>query len=149
MLIIIISVSVNKYYILDLSEKIKLIPRRKIEDARGWFLKVIDGKEDNLPPYTGEVYLTYAAPLQTKGEHYHHKANEWFTLLEGKSRVKLLDTTSGERLEILLDAHVSETLFIPAGIAHAFDNLSETSDFLLLAYTDQHYDPADTIPLKW
>lgn len=132
-----------------LLDKIRLIPRRKIKDNRGWFLKVIDGKEQGLPNFTGEVYLTYATPLQKKGEHYHPKANEWFTLLQGQSRVRLFDIITNEQHEIFLDAANPQTLFVPSGIAHAFDNLSETADFLLLAYTDQLYDPIDTIPLKW
>jgi dTDP-4-dehydrorhamnose 3,5-epimerase-like enzyme len=132
-----------------ISEKIKIISRRKIEDHRGWFLKVIDGKEESLPNHTGEVYLTYAKPLQTKGEHYHPIAKEWFTLLQGKCRVRLLDMETKEKMVILLDSDTAQTLFIPSGIAHAFDNMSESTDFLLLAYTDQIYDPCDTISIKW
>jgi dTDP-4-dehydrorhamnose 3,5-epimerase-like enzyme len=128
-----------------LSEKIKFIPRRKIEDTRGWFLKVIDGKEDNLPNYTGEVYLTYATPLQTKGGHYHPLANEWFTLLTGKCLVKLKDIETGETLELHLESEKPQTLFVPNNVAHSFTNLSATQEFLLLAYSDQLYKPEDTI----
>lgn len=43
---------------MTLRDKIQIIPRRLLVDDRGWFLKVITGKENGLPPYTGEVYLT-------------------------------------------------------------------------------------------
>ena len=36
------------------------------------------------------------------------------------------------------------TVFIPNGVAHIVVNNSD-KDFILLAYTDKLYDPADTI----
>lgn len=38
----------------------------------------------------------------------------------------------------------AKTIMIPNGIAHAFLNESD-EDFILLAYTDQLYNPNDTI----
>jgi len=130
---------------MNLEQKIKIIKRNRIEDSRGWFLKVINGFEENLPQFTGEIYLTMATPNQTKGCHFHNKANEWFTLLEGNCLVKLFDLDTNERLEIILDADNPQTLYVPNNIAHCFINLNDNSNFLLLAYTDQLYDPADTI----
>ncbi|WP_316810271.1 WxcM-like domain-containing protein [Pedobacter heparinus] len=127
-----------------LESKIKLIERKKIEDSRGWFLKVINGLEDNLPGYTGEVYLTNATPGEAKGGHYHPKANEWFTLITGSCKVKLVDLSTGEKLTIPLSSSHPQTLYVPNQIAHIFIN--DTSDeFILLAYSDQLYLPEDTI----
>ena len=83
---------------MRLEEQIQIIPRNLIQDERGWFLKVITGKEDHLPQYTGEVYLTMAKPGQAKGGHFHRKANEWFTIIEGESVLKLEDTTTHEKM---------------------------------------------------
>ena len=132
-----------------LKNKISFIPRRKIEDSRGYFYKVIDGKEVGLPAYTGEVYLTMAKPCEAKGGHFHPLANEWFTLLRGACLVKLIDRATGEKLELTLTEAKAETLFIPNNIAHIFINESETDDFLLLAYTDQLFNPEDTIPVNF
>ncbi|MEL6720299.1 MAG: WxcM-like domain-containing protein [Bacteroidota bacterium] len=133
---------------ISIKEKIKIIKRRKIEDSRGWFLKVIDGKEANLPSHTGEVYLTMALPGEIKGGHYHNKANEWFTLIEGKCEVRLEDMETKERYIFSLEGREPLTLFVPAKIAHAFVNNEESTKFILLAYTDQLYDPVDTIPYQ-
>jgi len=130
---------------MALKDKIEIIERKKLGDSRGWFLKVIDGKEKGLPDHTGEIYLTHASGLdQVRGNHYHPKAKEWFTLLEGKAELKLKDMDTDELYSIMLDEDTPQTIVIPANVAHAFVNTQE-EPFLLLAYTDELYDPKDTI----
>lgn len=129
---------------MSLNNKIKSIPRRLISDDRGWFIKVIDGKEEGLPAYTGEVYLTNASPGQAKGGHYHEKANEWFTLITGDCELKIVDILTGEKKTLFLSSSKSETIYIPSNIAHVFINNSSV-DFILLAYSDQLFVPEDTI----
>lgn len=132
---------------MKLVDKIQIIPRRLLLDDRGWFLKVITGKEDGLPPYTGEVYLTMGKPGQVKGEHYHPIANEWFTVIAGESKLIVEDVETRERLELDLCFDDAKTIMIPHGIAHAFMNTSN-QDLVVIAYTDQLYVPQDTIAYK-
>ena len=127
-----------------LKKRIIIISRKLIKDERGWFLKVIDGKEDCLPQYTGEVYFTSATPGQSKGSHYHAIAKEWFTLIKGKAILELEDVRSFEKMKIELDAENPVTVFIPPFIAHTLVNNFD-NDFILCAYTDKLYDPKDTI----
>jgi len=129
-----------------LANKITIIERKKLGDTRGWFMKVIDGYEEGLPNHTGEIYLTYASRLnQVRGDHYHDKATEWFTLLQGQCELKLMDIESKEVITMDLSADTPKTVVIPPNVAHAFINTQE-EPFLLLAYTDELYDPVDTIP---
>ena len=125
-------------------DKVQIIKRRLIADERGWFLKAITGTEENIPSHTGEVYLTMAKPGQAKGGHYHPEAVEWFTLIEGEGLLKLEDMETHQKMEIPMSLEKAETVFIPNGVAHLVMNLSERN-FILLAYTDKLYDPADTI----
>lgn len=129
-----------------LKDKIKIIDRKLLSDNRGYFLKIITGKEEGLPNYTGEIYVTLAKPGEKRGGHYHLKANEWFTLLQGECALFLEDVNTKEKLSIELFAPHPKTIFVPPYIAHVFTNTSVSNDFLLLAYTDQLYNPADTIP---
>jgi len=129
---------------MRLEDKIKIIPRKKLQDERGWFLKVIDGKEENLPDYTGEIYITSAVKDEVRGNHYHKKATEWFTLIQGKADLILEDINTNERLEMKLDSENPFTVVIPPFIAHAFVNKIE-EPFILVAYTDELYDPKDTV----
>lgn len=127
-----------------IKDKIKIIPRNKIQDSRGWFLKIINGLEENLPQFTGEIYMTSAIHGESKGEHYHSIANEWFLLIKGKCKLKLYDIIDNEYLEIVLDDNLPRTIFVPSKIAHCFENNSD-ENFMLIAYTDRLYDPSDTI----
>lgn len=126
-------------------DKVKIIPRRLIADDRGWFLKAITGTEENIPPHTGEVYLTMGKPGQAKGGHYHPTAVEWFTVIEGSALLKLEDMETHEHRCIELSLEKAITVFIPSNVAHVVINNSDR-DFILLAYTDKLYDPKDTIP---
>ncbi len=132
---------------MTLKDRITIIERKKLGDSRGWFMKVIDGKEEGLPDdHTGEIYLTHASGKgQVRGNHYHNKAKEWFTLLQGRAELKLMDMKTEEVITIELLDNEPKTIVIPPGVAHAFLN-TEEEPFLLLAYTDELYDPADTIP---
>jgi dTDP-4-dehydrorhamnose 3,5-epimerase-like enzyme len=129
---------------MSIQDKIKIIQRNKLKDSRGWFLKIINGHEEDLPQFTGEIYITSAIPGETKGEHYHSIANEWFTLIEGKCKLKLYDIVENEYFEIDLEGDLPRTIFVPSGIAHSFENNSH-DNFIVIAYTDKLYDPADTI----
>ena len=124
--------------------KVRIIPRRLIADDRGWFLKAITGTEEDIPSHTGEVYLTMGKPAQAKGGHYHPEAVEWFTIIEGSAILKLEDMETHERRDIEMPFEKAQTVFIPNGVAHIVVNNSD-KDFILLAYTDKLYDPADTI----
>lgn len=125
-------------------DKVEIIQRRLLSDERGWFLKAITGKEESLPSHTGEVYLTMGKPGQTKGCHYHPQAVEWFTLIQGEAILKLEDIVTHKKVDIEMSLEKAITVFIPNNIAHAVVNKSNT-DFILLAYTDKLYDPADTV----
>ena len=131
---------------MSLVGRIRIIPRKLLEDERGWFLKVIEGSEKGLPPYTGEVYLTMALPGQTRGSHYHKIAQEWFTVVQGSAIALLRDMETGEDLELNFSASEPVTLYVPPGIAHTFRNLSRPPEpMILVAYSDRPYDPADTV----
>ena len=129
-------------------ENVRIIPRRLIADDRGWFLKAITGTEENIPSHTGEVYLTMGKPGQAKGGHYHPEAVEWFTIIEGSAILKLEDMETHEAREIEMSLEKAITVFIPNNVAHIVVNNSD-KDFILLAYTDKLYDPADTIAHKF
>jgi dTDP-4-dehydrorhamnose 3,5-epimerase-like enzyme len=132
---------------MTIQEQIRLIPRQFRGDARGWLLKVIDGRERDLPPHTGEVYITMALPGQVRGNHFHHQCSEWFTVLQGEADVVLSVPGTGERLEMQLSAETPMTLFVPAGVAHAFRNPANSGNaMLLIAYASALYHISDTVP---
>ena len=134
--------------IKSVSERIEIIPRNKIEDNRGWFLKAITGYEKGLPKHTGEVYIVFSENGASRGGHYHKEAKEWFTLLSGCAKLHLKDILTNELMSIDLDSSKPLTIVIPPFIAHRFDAIEKES-FLLLAYADVIYDSTDTIVLDY
>lgn len=132
---------------MRLIDQVRFLPRRLIADQRGWFLKVLDGGEEDLPGAVGEVYLTMAVPGQARGNHYHPACAEWFTIVEGSAQLLVADPVSGERAEWTLDSSTPQTVYMPAGLAHVFVNPADAQrNFLLIAYAANRYDPADTVP---
>ncbi|MCS3265262.1 WxcM-like domain-containing protein [Bacteroides fragilis] len=85
-------------------------------------------------PYQGE----------SRGGHYHNRAIEWFTLVEGNAVLKLEDIRTNEKKEIYLNDQEPVTVFVPPHIAHEFINI-DSVPFIVIAYTDQLYKPEDTI----
>ena len=83
---------------------IQLIRREYRRDDRGWLLKVLTGREDHLSSAVGEFYLVMAEPGEVRGNHYHERTSEWFTVVLGRARLLVLDPTTGERGEYALDA---------------------------------------------
>ena len=130
---------------MSLAEKIQIIDRELLSDDRGWFLKVMTGFEDKLPPRTGEIYLSMAGPGRWKANHYHLTTSEWFTLFAGQVKVILEDILTKERLELSMNAAEPKTLFVPPGIAHIFINESKDTEMILLVYSENTYDPSDTV----
>lgn len=127
---------------------IRLIPRVLHLDERGWLVKVIDGTEERLPATLGEVYVTMALPGQSRGNHYHTKTSEWFTVVVGSAEITVIDPTSGETRCHSLTADSPVTIYIPSGIGHIFTNpTGATESMILIAYADRPYDPNDTILL--
>ena len=133
---------------MRLKDRIRIIERKRISDTRGWFLKVINGKEDFLPSYTGEVYLISADPGECRANHYHNKANEWFSLVKGEAEMIIEDIVTKERMTLSLTEESPKTVYVPAGIAHSFINTGNTS-YILVTYTDELFIPEDTIAYKF
>lgn len=130
--------------IKSLSKRVDIIPRNKIEDSRGWFLKIITGNENGLPSFTGEIYTVCSINGASRGGHFHKEATEWFTLLTGTASLHLKDVNSNESLIIELAADDPKTIVVPPNVAHRFDAKGNGS-FLIIAYTNLFYRAEDTI----
>jgi dTDP-4-dehydrorhamnose 3,5-epimerase-like enzyme len=131
----------------EVKPKVQIIERKLLTDARGWFLKAIDGNEPNNP-FPCEVYITSAKPGESKGGHYHEKAQEWFTLLKGEALLTIINIDTIEKTEFILSELNPGTIYMPHRFAHNFLNIGN-EDYILLAYTDRVYDKDDTITFQF
>jgi dTDP-4-dehydrorhamnose 3,5-epimerase-like enzyme len=129
-----------------LRDKVQLISREYHADGRGWLVKVITGAEEHMDPRLGEVYVTSANPGQVRGNHYHTRTSEWFTVIQGTVMAVIVDPATGERLGWTPRESEHVTMSVPPGIAHAFKNPeTSTNAAVLIAYADQRYEPLDTV----
>lgn len=124
--------------------QVETIRRSHISDKRGSFLKIMHGAEPGLPAAMGEIYLVRGYPGQSRANHYHEVATEWFTLISGTAILKLIDVKTAASMTLTLDAVNPITVKVPPMIAHSFVN-SGNEDFVLIAYSDERYASADTI----
>jgi dTDP-4-dehydrorhamnose 3,5-epimerase-like enzyme len=108
-------------------------------DERGRLIEIFKGGALERENW-GQVYLFTVNPGVTRGNHYHTAKNEWFHLASGKADLILQDTATGERTVIELDEGRPESVFIPAGTAHAVHN-QNPFPALIIAYIDQEFDP--------
>jgi len=128
-------------------EAVRVIERQLRGDQRGWLLKLLDGYEEGLGERQGEVYAVMALPGEVRGNHYHPLASEWFTVVRGRAiaAVGEIDTPARQTYELSIDAPT--TLYVPAGLAHAFVNPRDAREpFILVVYANLRYDPGDTVP---
>lgn len=127
-----------------LNDKIAIYSRILLQDERGWFVKVIDGSEVDLPKSSREIYVTSAKPGESRGGDYSIKTNKWFSLIIGQAILVLEDIESKERVELELSSEEIKTIYVPHGIANKFIN-SGSGDFVLVTYADNMYDKNDII----
>jgi dTDP-4-dehydrorhamnose 3,5-epimerase len=88
-----------------------------------------------------QIYVATILPGKIRGNHYHKKKSEWFTIFNGKVKVVIEDIKTKEKKEIILDSSEEYIyrIFLKAGVAHAFKNISD-STVVLVAYMNKIYD---------
>jgi dTDP-4-dehydrorhamnose 3,5-epimerase-like enzyme len=120
---------------------------RRHTDPRGWLLKVLQGHQTGTAPF-GEIYITSCTPGATRAGHLHHKTREWFCPLRGRGLLVTGDAQGATLDRIEMDDGQPVVIEVPPGVAHLVIG-GGTEPFLLLAYADRAYDPADpdTLPV--
>jgi len=129
----------------DLFSTVEVIEGERHSDARGWLHVAL--RQHHLPAETtlGELYVVRTEePGVRRGDHFHHRATEWFSVIEGSARFELQDPSTRERRVIELSGAKPETLRVPAGMAHAIVNLGPGS-LTVVAWADQPHDPMDVV----
>jgi len=83
--------------------KITKVP--KFEDERGFLIEFLKNRELYVEHEKfGQIYIATIKKGYVRGNHYHVKKRECFTIMVGKARVILEDVHTKERREVLADA---------------------------------------------
>jgi len=124
---------------------VKVLEQKRFEDSRGFVQKVLTASQCNGNTPQGEVYVTSARPGEAKGNHYHLKMGEWFSIVQGSGYVDIWDPKSGSHTSIPMGESNPRTVYVPAGLGHAIVNTGE-SFLICIAWAEREHDPADVYP---
>ena len=118
---------------------VRLIPLRRHEDDRGWFMELM--RESGLPQPVKQSNLSFSRKGVIRGLHYHERGqNDLFACLQGMVRVVVLDRESGETFTVDIGDENTAAVYIPGHHAHGYEALT---DCLFLYHVTEEYDPAD------
>lgn len=132
---------------MSLLDQVEILPGRRSADERGWLHVPLGASQ--LPPSTpfGEVYVIHSvADGQRRGDHFHRKTDEWFSVVQGSAELRLVDPDTGDRRSIRLDATDARTVRVPAGLAHVL--VSRGGPMTAVAWASREHDPADVEPFR-
>ena len=120
-------------------EGVEVLPLRRFEDERGWFMEL--RRESELPAATRQTNVSFSRKGVIRGLHYHERGqNDLFACVQGVARVVVLDRESGETFTIDIGDDNPVAVWIPGRHAHGFEALT---DVFFCYHVSEEYDPAD------
>ena len=118
---------------------VEVIPLRRFEDERGWFVEL--RRESKLAKPTVQTNISFSRQGVIRGLHYHDRGqDDLFACLQGIARVVVLDRETGETFTQDIGEDNFVALYIPGHYAHGFEALT---DLFFCYHVTQEYDPAD------
>jgi UDP-2-acetamido-2,6-beta-L-arabino-hexul-4-ose reductase len=112
---------------------IKLIPHY---DQRGVFVEILKLGTG------GQVSFSTTVPGITRGNHYHTRKIERFTVIKGKARIQLRKIGSSEVLNFYLDGNEPSFVDIPVWYTHNITNIGE-DELYTQFWINEWYNPED------
>ncbi|MFQ5449562.1 MAG: WxcM-like domain-containing protein [Nitrospinaceae bacterium] len=114
----------------------------KKSDERGWLIEVLGEELLGECRQFGQIHVSVAHPGKVRGNHYHKRKTEWFSVPSGTGLLRLRDIATGEETEIIMGENALKTVKITPGIVHAIKN-NGPNEMVLIVYTSESFDPAD------
>ena len=118
---------------------IRVIPLRRFEDGRGWFVELMRASE--LPKPVRQSNLVFSRQRVIRGLHYHERGqDDLFVCVQGMVRVVVVDRESGETFTGDIGDDNPAAVWVPGYHAHGYEALT---DCLFLYHVTEEYDLAD------
>lgn len=111
-------------------------------DARGAFFEIIRSHGG-----TAQSSFSTTVPGVTRGDHFHRRKVERFTVLSGRGRIRLRRLFTADVVEFEVDGDAPAAVDMPTMWAHHITNVGDEMLYTSF-WTDDIFDPAnpDTIP---
>ncbi|KUO49057.1 MAG: hypothetical protein APF76_10545 [Desulfitibacter sp. BRH_c19] len=113
------------------------------EDKRGILKKIIMKSQIQDSSQIEEVYLLYSHQNSVRGNHYHKKTSEYFTVVSGKAQVALKDLSKEVSEGFYISANDNIVLRVPPYMIHAFKN-EDNDPLIILVVSSKEYSEFDT-----
>ncbi len=114
---------------------VQLIPLRRFDDERGWFMEF--RRESWLPNASLQTNVSFSRRGVIRGLHYHERQDDLFACIQGTARVVVLNRETGEAASVDIGDENPLAVYIPGGFPHGFEALT---DVLFLEHVTQEYD---------
>lgn len=105
-------------------------------DSRGTFVEVI------RLGIGGQVSYSITAPEITRGNHYHARKIERFSVIKGKALIQLRKIGTNEVLDFYLDGETPAYVDMPIWYSHNIKNIGEEELFTIF-WINEAYNPED------
>lgn len=113
-------------------EGVRFRPLKCYEDQRGWLIELF--RNDEVPPeyLPAMAYISQTLPGVARGPHQHRDQADLFGFVgPGDFKLYMWDdrddsSTRGNRQTIVLGQSNPQCVIVPAGVVHAYKNLSPT-----------------------
>lgn len=115
----------------------------KHTDERGWLVEIL--RDDEIKEEIKQVYFSASKPGAIRGNHYHKRKVEWFSVVKGKAKLVLEDNESNKREELILSEDTPAIVKVSPNISHAIQNIGKDEMYLIVIVNEVfNPDDADT-----
>ena len=109
---------------------------KKNTDNRGSFVEIVRANT------SGQFSFSTTHSGITRGNHFHTRKAERFTVIQGKALIQLRKVDSDEIIEYYLDGEMLSFVDMPIWYTHNIKNIGE-EDLITLFWINEPYNPED------
>lgn len=126
-----------------MASRYEIIRINPYEDVRGELKKVFTKSMLGTGNIIEEIYVLYTKKGCIRGNHYHKKNVEFFTVIKGTAVIAVKDLGIGETDIFKVSAQDNIVIKVPENVAHGFKN-DEKEELVILAAASRQYESGDT-----
>ncbi|MDF2533812.1 MAG: dTDP-4-dehydrorhamnose 3,5 epimerase [Clostridia bacterium] len=121
-------------------EQLKISP---FLDHRGQLKKIVQKSMLSGEQEIEEIYVLYSNKNTVRGNHFHQRAIEFFTVLSGEAIMAFSDIDKKNMKIVRMKASDNQIIKVYPNTVHAIKNESEVP-LIVLAVSLKEYNPQDT-----
>lgn len=112
------------------------------KDERGWLTEILRSEDLGESSEFGQLFLTVANEGAVKGNHFHTRKYEWFSVIQGSGILYIENNDTGVRDEIEMSEDCLLKVRVPPNHTHAVKNTG-SKPLMLLVYISESFNPDD------